>query len=629
MRKIIYELIRRFWYVIILGTRKNNHLLFFIRSYIKYITPNWILQRQRKAKLLSFYKYSQQEQEYILNRVNYYCKFDTIIKIPDDAPTLSQYTFHKKESYIHDYINSTYFFDAYEYVRYFPDTLRWVYNPGDINYIFPLPEITKSRPITPDDGNRNNILLNLDKVRHFLWVNDPFEWEEKKCRIIFRGDASGKAHRQRFIEMWKDHPLCDLISTGRTPLYDHLYYRYIMALEGNDVASNLKWVMSSNSIAIMPRPTCETWYMESQLIPNYHYIEIAPDFHDLIERITYYEEHPEEAKEIIKHAHEWVRQFRNKRREDLISLMVLDKYFRLTGQIKENREKHKYIINEIVKLSLQQQVNAQNKARQDVTQTSEELGYEPYGITYYRYAYNTRLRPHHYPFISKWIANRQGKSFVKKVEVGDTILIQDFYLDYMQNIAKESLQRGAKVIFLIHDIQCIRFNKHTSEIKKLNNASLLLVHTQAMKQKLTELGVSTPMQVLQVFDYYSSVPMMSIQETTLHKHDIVFAGNLDKSEFLKELLHDNSNKDIRFMLYGYLGNLDLENSKNIIYNGVFSPDKPDSIRGGWGLVWDGYNIYSCTGDYGNYLRYNASHKLSVYLACGLPLIVWEHSAMTQ
>jgi hypothetical protein len=116
------------------------------------------------------------------------------------------------------------------------------------------------------------------------------------------------------------------------PLYDHLYYRYIMSLEGNDVASNLKWVMSSNSVAVMPRPTCETWYMEARLIPNYHYVEIASDYHDLIDRINYYEAHPEEAKAIIQHAHEWVAQFQNKKREDLISLMVLDKYFQKTGQ---------------------------------------------------------------------------------------------------------------------------------------------------------------------------------------------------------------------------------------------------------------------------------------------------------
>lgn len=144
--------------------------------------------------------------------------------------------------------------------------------------------------------------------------------------------------------MYMDHPMCDCGVVGKdegvpdawmTPkktIRQHLDYKFIMALEGNDVASNLKWVMSSNSIAVMPRPTCETWFMEGKLIPNYHYIEIKPDFTDLEERLKYYIEHPEAAQQIIEHAHEYVAQFRNPRREKLISLLVLDKYFRMTGQ---------------------------------------------------------------------------------------------------------------------------------------------------------------------------------------------------------------------------------------------------------------------------------------------------------
>ena len=112
-----------------------------------------------------------------------------------------------------------------------------------------------------------------------------------------------------------------------------------MALEGVDVASNLKWVMSSNCIAVMPRPTYETWFMEGTLIPNYHYIEIKPDYSDLMERIEYYNSHIDEAKAIIKHANEYVRQFRNKHREDLISFMVLAKYFEKTGQNIHSHEK--------------------------------------------------------------------------------------------------------------------------------------------------------------------------------------------------------------------------------------------------------------------------------------------------
>ena len=115
-------------------------------------------------------------------------------------------------------------------------------------------------------------------------------------------------------------------------MYDHLNYKFILAIEGYDVATNLKWIMSSNSLAVMPRPTYETWFMEGTLIPGYHYVEIRPDYSDLEERMRYYIEHPDEAEAIIAHAHEYVAQFRDRRREKIISLLVLQNYFRRTGQ---------------------------------------------------------------------------------------------------------------------------------------------------------------------------------------------------------------------------------------------------------------------------------------------------------
>ena len=90
--------------------------------------------------------------------------------------------------------------------------------------------------------------------------------------------------------------------------------------------------MSSNSIAIMPRPKFESWFMEGRLQGGVHYIEIKDDYSDLEEKIRYYSTHPEEAKAIIRNAHAFVDQFRDKEREELISLLVLEKYFRHTRQ---------------------------------------------------------------------------------------------------------------------------------------------------------------------------------------------------------------------------------------------------------------------------------------------------------
>jgi hypothetical protein len=40
--------------------------------------------------------------------------------------------------------------------------------------------------------NTNNIILKLDKNRHFLFVNDKNPWRAKKNAAIFRGDLGPK-----------------------------------------------------------------------------------------------------------------------------------------------------------------------------------------------------------------------------------------------------------------------------------------------------------------------------------------------------------------------------------------------------------------------------------------------------
>jgi len=237
---------------------------------------------------------------------------------------------------------SVYFFDSYEFTRFFPKRFRWIDEPGDVNWFFDNPSVTKTRPLQPEDKRFNNsVIFKVEKARHFFFIKDPIPFEKKKKEVLFRGDVFGKPKRIEFLKMFKDKPGFDVGDTSykvdpaleknKMSKAEHLDYAYIMALEGNDVATNLKWVMSSNCIAVMPRPTCESWFMEGRLIPNYHYIEIKPDFSDIAERIAYYNEHEDEAKAIVEHAHEWVEQFLDKKREDVISYLVMKKYFQHTS----------------------------------------------------------------------------------------------------------------------------------------------------------------------------------------------------------------------------------------------------------------------------------------------------------
>lgn len=323
-----------FWHRIF--HRKELKPIYLLRGIARYYTPRWFTQR-RLQRLLAEAR-QRPDWEYIRARVDYYNRLLPLDAAPEALRPLSE---HRLGS-----IGSAYFFDSYEHTRYFSDSLRWAIEPGDVTEVPVCPAIVKSRPTQGDLANA--VVLNLDKHRHFLFLRDNIPFRAKQNRVIFRSNINypheNHVVRLRFVERYYDHPLCDIGVSNRNAVtreewwrpyiseYDHLDYKFIMCLEGNDVATNLKWVMSSNSLAVMPRPRYETWFMEQSLIPNYHYVEIKPDYSDLEERLQYYIDHPEEAEAIVRHAHEYIDQFRDARREQLISLLVLDKYFRQTRQ---------------------------------------------------------------------------------------------------------------------------------------------------------------------------------------------------------------------------------------------------------------------------------------------------------
>jgi hypothetical protein len=233
-----------------------------------------------------------------------------------------------------------YFFDTYEFTRYFSSKLKANFLFGDITQIPDEPTIVKSRPIYGD--NECSVILKLNKIRHYIFVEDKKTYGTKKNMLVGRSVVKLQP-RISFFEMYFNHPMCDLgqINHNKNPHWikekmtidQQLEFKFILCIEGYDVASNLKWVMSSNSLAVMPQPKYETWFMEGKLIPNVHYVLIKDDYSDLEDRMTHYINNPEEALQIIKNANGFVDQFNDKKREELISLFVLEKYFYKTGQM--------------------------------------------------------------------------------------------------------------------------------------------------------------------------------------------------------------------------------------------------------------------------------------------------------
>lgn len=262
-------------------------------------------------------------------RVNYYNRLMAGTQI-GVAPPLSEVP--RKKGY--------YYFDLRRDALHFEPDLRLHTLFGDVKYVPDLPSVVKSRPIGPN--NANSVLLKLNRLRHYQLHRDPVPFEKKRPHAVWRGAVHNdirrlliEAHGTRL-----DHDVGHVggrqaigAPKGWLSVRRQMDFRYILSVEGNDVATNTKWIMWSNSICLMPEPRFETWFMEGRLEPFVHYVPVAKDFSDLDERIGWCEDNPREARRIVANAKAHVASFTNRSRETLIAVLVLQKYFECTGQL--------------------------------------------------------------------------------------------------------------------------------------------------------------------------------------------------------------------------------------------------------------------------------------------------------
>lgn len=308
-----------------------RRLNYYIRNAVRDAMPQAFFRERLERLCADYVKY---DPAYLARRLNYYNKLDEVHTLVDPSSRVGRLPVRP----------SRYCYDLKEHARYFPRGLGIHHVFGDVTHVPEKPGIVKSRPIA--GANRNSILLNLDKFRHFRLLPDRVAFDKKLPMAVWRGSRNNPK-REVLVNAYHAHPLCNVGWSGgerrggtRSKSFlspaEQFNYRYILSIEGNDVATNLKWVMASNSLCMMPEPVYETWFMEGTLQPGVHYVQLDPGLTDLEEKIRYYEEFPGKAREIVANANAYVRQFHNPRREQLVSLLVLYKYFSLTGQFVPN-----------------------------------------------------------------------------------------------------------------------------------------------------------------------------------------------------------------------------------------------------------------------------------------------------
>lgn len=195
--------------------------------------------------------------------------------------------------------------------------------------------------------------------------------------------------------------------------------------------------------------------------------------------------------------------------------------------------------------------------------------------------------------------------------------------------------KKAKFIVVIHDLESLRklsymYNDAIHKIadnELLNNFDKIICHNDEMKKYLIDRGISEDKLVsLEIFDYISSLEM----KDNYYSNSLAIAGNLfpEKSPYIYKLIEHTFNYQLN--LYGPYMDKNIKLGDNIKYFGSFKPDElPGKLEGKFGLVWDGDSLDTCSGNIGNYLRYNNPHKTSLYLSAGIPVIIWKEAAMSN
>ena len=320
---------------------QKRKFFYYLKSCTFLFIPNFYYRS--KVKSIISQKHDQIDIDL---RVNYYFKIKDKFKVSSKAMTITEFWKYQIFKFNNNIFknkrikkHTTYFFDLYTIFSYFSLGKKIDFKFGDIKEACKIPTIVKSRPIA---NSQNSIIMKLNKIRHFNFVNDNTEFVNKKNSAVWRGYAKNSERREFFIKNYYQVPLFNIgqhapindqpWSKGYMSIEEQLSYKFIFCLEGADTATSMKWIMSSNSACIMPKPKYETWFMEGSLIPDFHYIKINDDFSDAEEKIKYYNKNTKEALRIINNAQEYVHQFKDKKKEKRISILVLDRYFSLSGQ---------------------------------------------------------------------------------------------------------------------------------------------------------------------------------------------------------------------------------------------------------------------------------------------------------
>lgn len=164
-----------------------------------------------------------------------------------------------------------------------------------------------------DDSFEKGVIERCREREGFQMI----DWKQKQSIAIWRGGGTHTDLRSRLYDYAKNYPFIDAKLTAwevKKPIgnrtlvpsmhiRDQLYYKYILIVDGNCIASSLQWTFASGSVPILITHPGNNWWFKRYLIPMVHYVPIEYDLSDLAPKIKWLIENDDKAEQIAKNAY--------------------------------------------------------------------------------------------------------------------------------------------------------------------------------------------------------------------------------------------------------------------------------------------------------------------------------------
>jgi len=247
---------------------------------------------------------------------------------------------------------SCYFKDLYNYLKIYNEetgekNIECLFYFGDSVRFKDIPCFIKAKTINSKDYS---VLLNLNTERHIGMLNDipklDIPFNKKINSVLWRGTDTAYNDNDKRSEIILKYQHCkntniDIKFTKfvnkrdlskykiakKMSIDEMLKYKFLLSLEGNDVATNLKWILLSNSVVLMSKPTKCSWFMEDMLIPFTHYVPLNDDCSNIEEMYNWCMDNLDKCKVISQNATNYMKIFLNNDNEKYIINKVLKEYF--------------------------------------------------------------------------------------------------------------------------------------------------------------------------------------------------------------------------------------------------------------------------------------------------------------